>query len=465
MRPEHISTNRDRSKIQIFDIFACLIRSSNRCIILSSIPFHIQNTRDSFQLLTYSKTKLVIPRLALIMALTNFSDDDDRRLVQLVRPYAKNKKPTDWSAVYKEFRVKRALDVSKEQLRGRLKTLKQRWGLDLEKFPNRFLVIARPDRPLRGLPPRKPLEPPRKPLEPLQESHNQPLEHHEQLTSLESICAITRIDLENRDQPQNVEQRHDQLLEPPQEHHDVMLETVGLLDEEDLYDMIPSQLSQLFSQSMEKTEEAAVLQVVDAMFANIPKKVVFQAAGSRQHNVGELLPVGLIKLLPQLHINTTDIFLDVGCGIGNVVAQVALMTPVRSCIGVEMRRAVLECGADAVEKQKRDSPDLAKIKFIASRIENVSYSRLCDVTVFYCFDLTFECNATVYLHILACDLRNLRLVVVAKHPCPRHSQRCNNRFCRMWRLQQTVHVEVSYSKNLVPMHIFKRESLLSSLCL
>ena len=128
-----------------------------------------------------------------------------------------------------------------------------------------------------------------------------------------------------------------------------------------------------------------------------------------------------------------------------------------------MRRAVLECGANAVEKQKRDSPDLAKIEFIVSRIENVSHTRLCDVTVFYCFDLTFECNATAYLHMLACDLRKLRLVVVAKHPCPRHSGRCKNRFCRMWRLQQTVYVEVSYSKNLLPMYIFEKESL-SSLC-
>ena len=250
---------------------------------------------------------------------------------------------------------------------------------------------------------------------------------------------------------------------PSQEHQDVMLETVGSLDEEDLYDMIPSQLSQLFSQSMEETEEAFVLQVVDAMFANIPKKVVFQAAGSTQHNVGEVLPVGLTTLLSQLHIDSTDVFLDVGCGIGNIVAQVALMTRVRSCIGVEMRRAVLECGANAVEKQKRDSPDLAKIEFIVSRIENVSHRRLCNVTVFYCFDLTFECNATAYLHMLGCDLRKLRLVVVAKHPCPRHSGRCKNRFCRMWRLQQTVDVEVSYSKNLLPMYIFEKESL-SWLC-
>jgi hypothetical protein len=80
--------------------------------------------------------------------------------------------------VYKGFHVKRALDVSKEQLRGRLKTLKQRWGLDLEKFPNRFLVV-RPIRPLRG-------RPPRKPRQPLQESDNQPLERHDVISKMQS---------------------------------------------------------------------------------------------------------------------------------------------------------------------------------------------------------------------------------------------------------------------------------------
>ncbi|KAL3664863.1 hypothetical protein V7S43_010041, partial [Phytophthora oleae] len=67
---------------------------------------------------------------------------------------------------------------------------------------------------------------------------------------------------------------------------------------------------------------------VTVIFAKVPREVVAQGANRMPNrNAGELMPSGIPSLLRELGgLIENDIFLDIGAGVGNVIAQVALGT-------------------------------------------------------------------------------------------------------------------------------------------
>ncbi|GMF40195.1 unnamed protein product [Phytophthora fragariaefolia] len=70
-----------------------------------------------------------------------------------------------------------------------------------------------------------------------------------------------------------------------------------------------------------------------------------QQAGKWHLNAGEILPSGVTALIEVLGgVWTHDTFLDVGCGLGNVVVEFALQTAAQKCSGIEVRSEVLACG-------------------------------------------------------------------------------------------------------------------------
>ncbi|KAL3668151.1 hypothetical protein V7S43_007014 [Phytophthora oleae] len=91
---------------------------------------------------------------------------------------------------------------------------------------------------------------------------------------------------------------------------------------------------------------------VASVFAAISAKLVRAYDGnSIHHNVGEILPAGITKLLEEVAVvGGHDIFVDIGAGLGNLVAQVILQTQVHRAIGIEIREDVQRAGVDAVNK-------------------------------------------------------------------------------------------------------------------
>ncbi len=233
-------------------------------------------------------------------------------------------------------------------------------------------------------------------------------------------------------------------------------------------DMFPSQCSISFSDcgllsqdflpsttTTNEVDEMQVLAIVDRTFANVPKDAVRQDSGRLQGNVGEILPFGLAKVLACVHVDATDVFVDIGCGLGNVLVHVALATTA-SCIGVEMRTEVLGHGLAAIEAQMHDSPALAKIQFYGKRVEDMEEEHLADSTILYAFNSLFDPSTNVHLEHLACVLPKLRVFICSVLQCPRHSTRCTNHFCAYWRLDKTVLVDVSYTSKLVALHMYKK---------
>ncbi|GMF56083.1 unnamed protein product [Phytophthora fragariaefolia] len=91
--------------------------------------------------------------------------------------------------------------------------------------------------------------------------------------------------------------------------------------------------------------------VVTAVFAEVPY-VVVQGANKMPHrNAGELMPCGISSLLRELGgLCETDVFLDIGSGVGNVVEQVVLATNVAKALGVEVHQDLNDLGMKTIAK-------------------------------------------------------------------------------------------------------------------
>ncbi|KAE8912920.1 hypothetical protein PF003_g2509 [Phytophthora fragariae] len=71
----------------------------------------------------------------------------------------------------------------------------------------------------------------------------------------------------------------------------------------------------------------AAIRVLVSLFSEITANDIRQKSGRRENNAGELLPSGVADMLAAMEpLDERDVFLDVGAGIGNVLAQVALTT-------------------------------------------------------------------------------------------------------------------------------------------
>ena len=67
--------------------------------------------------------------------MSNFSDEEDKQLIQLVRWYHDKKRPIDWIKLAKKMAK---TGKSRLQLQNRLKTLKRTYGPEVRSFPKRF---------------------------------------------------------------------------------------------------------------------------------------------------------------------------------------------------------------------------------------------------------------------------------------------------------------------------------------
>uniref|UniRef100_A0A0N5A338 Histone-lysine N-methyltransferase, H3 lysine-79 specific n=1 Tax=Parastrongyloides trichosuri TaxID=131310 RepID=A0A0N5A338_PARTI len=71
-------------------------------------------------------------------------------------------------------------------------------------------------------------------------------------------------------------------------------------------------------------------------------------------NYGELTYYGFEVLKSHLSINNSDTFVDLGCGVGQIVFQAAVTTPVKKAIGVE-------CDENRISVAKSMEEDFKKI--------------------------------------------------------------------------------------------------------
>ncbi|KAG1686448.1 hypothetical protein DVH05_006587 [Phytophthora capsici] len=195
---------------------------------------------------------------------------------------------------------------------------------------------------------------------------------------------------------------------------------------------------------------------VSAIFAEITREVVVQGA-----NAGELLPAGISTLLRELGgLNRSDTFLDIGSGLGNVVAQVALATSVNKAIGIEIRRDLYKLGMKMMAKSARSRRLLGRVQLVCRDIADMrilTTPPYADVTVVFWNNLLFEPQVVEIVKEELAGLFMLKWLVSSLNFCPRHRDACQNPFCQAFKLEKVLNLPCSWKADL--QDIFVYESL------
>ncbi|POM76085.1 Histone methylation protein DOT1 [Phytophthora palmivora] len=182
-----------------------------------------------------------------------------------------------------------------------------------------------------------------------------------------------------------------------------------------------------------------------SIFGDISAKDVRQHAGQMHNNAGELLPSGISAMLEALGtLSDRDVFLDVGAGISNVLAQVALTTKVSKCIGVE--------------RSSDTYPLLRKVFLKAADVRDLVLSKqppTCEATIVFANYFLFEETAKLVVATELSGMLTAGVIAATSLFCPRHSARCSQPFCERWKLDQTVMVACSWKSELTPFYVYK----------
>jgi hypothetical protein len=202
------------------------------------------------------------------------------------------------------------------------------------------------------------------------------------------------------------------------------------------------------------------LLAMNEIFKTISRAIVRQGAGKRWENVGEVSFNGVEQIIEVSQISNLDCFVDIGAGIGNVIAHVALRCPVASCIGVEIRNEVATCGEEAMKRCSNRFPHLNRVRMIKSDIAHVKADDmkiLKHATVLFCHNTVFNEQSKIVLHDLCCNLSRLRLLLMSQKARPRHRAGCRKKFCSIWRREPNpLQLEVMFRAKPWEFYLYHR---------
>jgi H3 lysine-79-specific histone-lysine N-methyltransferase len=183
---------------------------------------------------------------------------------------------------------------------------------------------------------------------------------------------------------------------------------------------------------------------------------------SPEQYLGEVSMASVTALLKVLEIQQKDVFMDVGAGIGNIIAQVALQSLAHQVLGIEIRESAVLVAKQILADTAIRYPQLLKITMLDGDIrasETIAHDIVLSCTILYSFNKVFDHTSNMAIEALSCQLSRLRLVAVANKFCPRHDlrQTCRNQFCAKWKLREQVEVNVTYSSKPVLFCIYERQ--------
>jgi hypothetical protein len=165
--------------------------------------------------------------------------------------------------------------------------------------------------------------------------------------------------------------------------------------------------------------------IVENILARVSKADVRQPSGRGEHNASEISMIGVTMMIKEFGVlQFGDEFVDIGSGVGNVVLQVALESDFAQCVGVEMRKDLLDLAESQIYPHKPVHRRLGKIDFIHADIARdrvESLAQLKGATHLFCSNKLFGAQSLHALEELYW-LPNVRVVIVTERPCPRHTK-------------------------------------------
>jgi hypothetical protein len=419
--------------------------------------------------------------------MADFSDAEDKHLVQIALKHELAGTQISWIRVAKGMKKWKNC---KEKLRLRLKALKSRFGPHIVDFPRRYLEDTPRE---RKRPPHASLTANRQPRYPLTVKTGVVVSsRHPALDAIslpiEPSAAQIPVDEPDvsLDAPDQFNAVDSTLVDESQHATPVPTYEINQqCDDQGKTGTLLAEFNAMFdADEFERTEDdssalsslcvaanicgayvdAECYQIVAKMFQSVQRTVVRCTSGHPELNMGEVSMVGVTALLSALDIQKEDVFLDVGAGIGNVLAQVALQSRARKVLGIEVREPAVVLSRRVITAAAVHHHKLWKIKTMIGDIRNlpdmIEHTCVQESTVLYSFNTVFDYTSRVALESLSCQLSNLRLVVVADKFCPRHERRkhCLNEYCTIWKMKEEVRVNVTYSSKPVTFSIYKRQN-------
>lgn len=196
------------------------------------------------------------------------------------------------------------------------------------------------------------------------------------------------------------------------------------------------------------------------IFASVKRSDVRQPSGKTQHNAGELTPTSTTALVKVCSLERKDVFADIGSGVGNVVAQVALQSEVSASIGVEIRSNIAKLGERMIKEYVNQFRQLEKVQIYAEDVCSLDIQKdkwLGRITVLYCHNTLFTPESLICIEKMCCQLPLLRTIVIHLPLCSRHRTGCKRYFCSIFHKRRSVlKTNVSYTASDVAFQIYDR---------
>lgn len=163
---------------------------------------------------------------------------------------------------------------------------------------------------------------------------------------------------------------------------------------------------------------------------------------------GEMIEESVEQLLGWIELGEQDVFYDLGCGLGRLMAHVYLRTPVRAVYGIEIAESRFRQAKRMLNALKSD-PHLYDGRTIELRKGDISEVRCSNATVVY---MCSTCYPAELIKQVGCNLQRdaqvgLRVLTLKKFAIP-------GRF----RLVKQIELEMSWSqKSTVYMYRLEKD--------
>ncbi|OWZ10442.1 Histone methylation protein [Phytophthora megakarya] len=201
------------------------------------------------------------------------------------------------------------------------------------------------------------------------------------------------------------------------------------------------------------------LNAIVSIFGSVRASEVRQQAGRTHCNAGESLPLGVAAVIDAFSGLGTDVFLDVGAGIGNILAQVALTTNAKACIGVEIREDLCGVGHRCFQRHTSQYPQLVNVNRRCMDVRDAAMSSQLptrDATAIFADTFFFEESAKLVIARELGAMAKARTVASTSSVYPRHRASCSQPFCQTWKLKSYVMVSCSWKAALHPVYLYHR---------
>ena len=416
--------------------------------------------------------------------MSDFSDEQDHTLIRLVLQEQSASGKIDWKAVSTHFTrlfpgTRKVPPKTRLSLRQRLKTLKRTHGADIHSFPKRFYGQT------QGPASQAPILPPSLQGLSFQELLLAPLptaaqavdSHH--TTTIPPPTALTPTSpvlLKSAQTITSLPVVHSSVDSYQAPASQAPMPTMFTPTSPVVsHSAQPMAVLESFTKTMsipvaprrgDIMNNNDVYKAVQDIFETVTRSDVSQPSGEGALNSGEIKPIGVSKMIQVMGVGSIDVFGDIGSGTGSVVAQVALATSARECVGLEIRESLAAQSRRQLDAFSALYARLDRTCILTGDIKHLTQQareKLLTCTILFCNNMVFnpEDNHAVQDFILSSN--KARMVLLSNRFCGRcRGDRCANPFCHVWESEPIIKVEASWRAAPIDIFVYHRRNAASS---